>query len=145
MDMISSRWHKDERDVLHYRVNGKYFIPRLLYIAVRSWIVVVALVTAVLAVCWVFDARMHVDLLNLAPRSLTALLDVAGAYAGIGGICLWVTMWVYWIAVERGGVLARIGWFLLLLLGLCYGALIYAITVWAKGRIVPVEVPAVSV
>jgi len=62
-----------------------------------------------------------------------AVLDICGAYAGIGAVCLYMTMWIYWIAVERSSALARIGWFLALLFGLHYGALIYAIIIWRKG------------
>lgn len=117
----------------YYVLKNRHTLPGFLFSAVASWVIALTGVTIVLVVVWIIDAAAHLNLLKALPSPFMTLLDLCGAYAAIGAICLYVTMWVYWIAVERCSVLARIGWFFALLLGLHYGALIYALIVWRKG------------
>jgi hypothetical protein len=119
--------------VSYYVLRNKYTLPGFLFRAVASWVIALAGMTIVLLLCWGISAITNLKLLDLLPGPLVVFLDICGAYAGIGAICLYVTMWIYWIAVERSSVLARIGWFFALLFGLHYGALIYAFIVWRKG------------
>jgi hypothetical protein len=114
----------------YYVLRNKHTIPEFLFVAVASWVVVLGGVTVILLVDWGLSSTMHFELLAVLPRFLRSFLNFCGAYAALGGICLWVTIWVYWIAVERGSVWARIGWFFTLLFTLHMGALIYAIVVW---------------
>jgi len=117
----------------YYVLKNKYSLPRFLVRAVASWVIAVAGMTILLLLYWGISAATNVNVLDVLPRPLMAVLDICGAYAGIGAVCLYMTMWIYWIAVERSSALARIGWFLALLFGLHYGALIYAIIIWRKG------------
>jgi hypothetical protein len=119
--------------VSYYVLKNKYTLPGFLFKAVASWVIVLTGITIVLLLYWGISATTNLKVLELLPGPLMVFLDICGAYAGIGGICLYVTMWVYWMAVERSSVLARIGWFFALLFGLHYGALIYALVVWRKG------------
>ena len=124
----------------YYVLKNKYTLPSFLFKAVASWVIALAGMTIVLLFYWSISTIVSFKVLDLLPGPITVLLDICGAYAGIGAICLYVTMWVYWIAVERSSVLSRIGWLLALLFGLHYGALIYAIVVWRKG-VIKVEGP----
>jgi hypothetical protein len=130
--------------MLQYRVNGKCLIPKFLYIAVSSWVVMLVFFTVLGIVGFLLKTSAHVDLQNMIPQAVVIMLDIGGAYTAFGSIFLWLTMWAYWIAVERGRILVRAGWFLLLILGFWYGALIYGITVWTRGLIVPVEPPQIA-
>jgi hypothetical protein len=114
----------------YYVVKNKYSIPGFIFVGVASWAIVLALVTAVLGIFWIIEVTAHIDLLAALPKSLVLFLDFCGAYAAIGSFCLWMTMWIYWIAIERSSVFVRIGWLLALLFGLVYGALFYAFIVW---------------
>jgi hypothetical protein len=116
----------------YYVLKNKHAIPGFLFWAVASWAIVLAFVTVALLFVWGLEETMHIRLLTLLPGPLTVFLDICGAYAAIGGLCLYLTMWVYWIAVERSSFLARAGWLLALLLGLHIGALVYAFAVWRK-------------
>ena len=117
----------------YYVLNDKHTLPGFLFLAIASWVIVLTGVSAVLLVDWGLSATMHFQLLKSLPGPLMVLLDLCGAYAGIGAICLYVTMWVYWIAAERSPFLIRIAWLSALLLGLPFGALAYALVVWRKG------------
>jgi hypothetical protein len=119
--------------VSYYVLKNKYTLPGFLFKAVASWVIVLAGVTIILLVDWGISGTTHFQLLKSLPGPLMTLLDLCGAYAGIGAICLYVTMWVYWIAVERSPILTRITWLLALVFGLPFGALIYALVVWRRG------------
>jgi hypothetical protein len=116
--------------VSYYILKNKHTIPGFLFKAVASWVIVVAGVSIVLLMDWAISAMTHFELVKSLPSPLMTFLDICGAYAGFGGICLYMTMWVYWIAVERSSIMTRIAWLLALLFLLPYGALIYAIVVW---------------
>jgi hypothetical protein len=109
-----------------YLIKGKYTIPGFLYWAVASWAVALTFLTILGLAGWAYELSAHVEVLREMPSWVRALLDICGAYAAIGAICLYMSMWIYWIAVERASWLVRIGWLLALLLGLHYGALVYA-------------------
>ena len=106
----------------HYMLKNKQTIPSFIVVAAASWAIALTAVTVVGIVLWIVSSWIHFDLLAALPKPLLLLLGICGAYAGLGSICLWVTMGVYWIAVERSSFAMRIGWFLVLLFGLHYGA-----------------------
>lgn len=114
----------------YYLLKNKHSIPQFVFLAVASWVITLGGVTIILLVDWGLSASIHFELLNVLPRLLRTLLNICGAYAAIGAFCLYFTMWVYWIAVERCSVIARIAWFLTLIFTLHIGALIYALVVW---------------
>lgn len=116
----------------YYVIKKKHSIPGFLFWAVASWEIVLAGVTLVLVILWIVDATAHFDVLKGLPSPLTTFLGFCGAYAAFGGFCLYMTMWVYWIAVERSPIAVRIGWLLALLFGLHVGAMIYAFVVWKR-------------
>ena len=123
-----------------YVLANKQTVPGFIVVTVASWAIAVAAITAIGLILWVVSSQMNFDPLAATPKPLLFLLGICGAYAGLGGICLWVTMCVYWIAVERSSVLMRIGWFLALLFGLHLGALFYAWKVWSKD-LIKVDMP----
>jgi len=85
------------------------------------------------------------NLLDAFPGFVSVLFGIWGFYTGIGAMLLWIAMWVYWAVVERTSSRVRFGWFLVLLFGMYYGALIYAVLLWQKGAIKAVtESPASS-
>jgi hypothetical protein len=110
----------------------RYSVPGFLFIGVASWVVAFGGVTLLLLLDWILAGATHFQLLRSLPGPLMVVLDICGAYAAIGGFCLYITMWIYWVAVERTPLLTRIGWFVVLLCGLPWGALIYALFVWRK-------------
>lgn len=116
----------------YYVIKNKYTIPRFVYLAAASWVAAIGAVTLILLGIQGMSALLHVDVFAMIPRPVLTVLDVLGAYAGLGAIALYVTMWVYWIAVERSSIFVRIGWLLALLFLLVYGALIYACVVWRR-------------
>jgi hypothetical protein len=126
----------------HYVIKNKHVIPGFLGRAIASWIVSVTAISVVLLTLYVASAFVHRDVFALIPHSLMVILDLVGAYAGIGGICLYMTMWTYWIGVQRAPIGARIGWLLALVFLLHYGALIYAIVVW-KNDVVRSDKPMI--
>jgi hypothetical protein len=118
--------------VSYYVIKDKYTLPGFVFLTIASWAVVLAGVSIVLLADWGISATMHFDVISSLRGPLRFLLNLAGAYAGLGGICLYITMWVYWIAIERSPIWTRIVWLLALLLLLPYGALIYAIVAWRR-------------
>jgi hypothetical protein len=117
----------------YYLVKNKYSIPGFVFVAIASWVVVLAGVLILLSLIWVYiSATGHREIFDSLSWPFRAFLGLSGAYAAVGAICLYVTMWVYWIAVERSSISARIGWLLALLFGLYVGALVYAIVVWRR-------------
>ncbi len=123
-----------------YMLKNKQTIPGFIVVAVASWAIALAAITAIGIILWIVSSWMHFDPLAAMPKPLSLLLGLCGAYAALGSICLWVAMWVYWIAVERSSTVVRIGWFLALLFGLHYGAMFYAYRVWSRG-LTKVEAP----
>ena len=117
----------------YYVLKNKYAIPGFLFNAVASWVIVFAGVSIVLLADWGISATTHFELLKSLPSPMMSFLDLCGAYAAFGAFCLYMAMWVYWIAVERSPIMTRIAWLLALLFLLPYGALIYAIVVWRTG------------
>ncbi|HEU5458155.1 MAG TPA: hypothetical protein VFU68_06015 [Terracidiphilus sp.] len=118
--------------VSYYVLKDRYAIPAFLFNAVGSWVIVFAGLSIVLLANWGISATTHFELLKSLPSPLMTFLDICGVYAAFGAFCLYMAMWVYWIAVERSPVLARVAWLLALIFLLPYGALIYAIAVWKK-------------
>jgi hypothetical protein len=119
-----------ELTMSHFVIKDRYVIPSFLARAIASWVVSLAGISVVLLIVYLVSVSLHQNILTLIPGPLRVLLDVVGAYAGIGGICLYVTMWIYWIGIQRSPIAARIGWLMALIFLLHYGALIYAIVVW---------------
>jgi len=116
----------------YYVLKNQHTIPGFLFKAVASWTVAVTLMTIIGIAIWIVSLG-HPNVLTALPMPLSVLLGLCGAYAGIGAICLYVTMWTYWIVVERSSRAVRIGWFLALLFGVHYGATVYAFYVWRTG------------
>ena len=126
-----------------YVIKGKHTIPGFLRSAIVSWMIALTFISIVAIAYWIGDAITHVDLVRATPWPVRSILDMCGAYAGLSSICLYVTMWIYWIAIERSHFWVRIGWLFLLLLGLHYGALIYAFAA-SRGIVRAKEVGAVG-
>ena len=91
---------------------------------------VMTIVTLILAA---IPGTSHSDLLAGLPWPISALLFACyGNPNDWGFFCIYMTMWLYWAAVERSSIVVRTGWFLALTFGLILGSFIYALVVWKK-------------
>jgi hypothetical protein len=63
-----------------------------------------------------------------------AALGVGGVLAGLGVLFLWGGMWRYWIRCDSSTVAARRFWFLVLVAGLWYGAILYYAIIYLPNR-----------
>lgn len=74
--------------------------------------------------------------LNEVPSTLAALLDVLAAAVALiaipGSFILWISMLYYWRHVDKIRTASRIGWFVLIFFGFCFGASVYC---WLRVRI----------
>lgn len=84
------------------------------------------------------------NLLDAFPGFVSILFGIWGVYTGIGAMLLWIAMWIYWAVAERTSYRVRTGWFLALLFGMYYGALVYAFLLWRNGAIKVVSTSPVS-
>ena len=114
-----------------YLAAERYRVPRAVLVLLASWMAALALITVVLLLIWLAGSWMP-DHSQEWPHWISIPVGLLGAYAAVGGVCLYITMWGYWIAVERSSVGVRIGWLLALLFGIHYGALAYAMYVWRR-------------
>ena len=118
-----------------YLVSDKYMIPGYLLWLIASWAISLAAFTVMGIAVWMIVGEPDHNLLDAYSGYVSVLFGVWGVYTGIGAILLWIVMWIYWARVERPSSSSRTGWFLALLLGMYYGALIYAFYLWRAGRI----------
>ena len=125
-----------------YLVNDRHRVPRFLVWYLFSAAISLSVFTALGIIAWIFLGDSQKNLLDFLPHIVTILFGIWGVYTGIGAVILWVAMWVYWVAWENSSFSARTGWFLALLFGMHYGALVYAIYLWNKGVIKNVTAPA---
>jgi hypothetical protein len=116
----------------YFVIKRQHAIPSFLFRAIASWVVSLVALTTIAIALWLLYPTRDAQSVKAMPLPLLLILCLWGAYAAFGGITLYCLMWVYWIAVERSSVAGRIAWFLVLLLGLHYGALLYALVVWKK-------------
>jgi len=62
--------------------------------------------------------------------SARVLFGIIGVSGGLSVFFLWSGMWRYWIRYDRSGRFARRVWFVILLVGVCYGAVVYYLCVY---------------
>jgi len=86
-------------------------------------------------IVWMVWGEPDHNLLDALPVSVSILFGIWGVYTGIGALLLSIAMWIYWARYERSSRGVRARWFLALLLGMYYGALIYEFYIWRKGVI----------
>jgi hypothetical protein len=113
----------------HFVIRNRYTIPGFFVTALSSFAIAFLAMTVVTLVLVALPGTIHSDLLRNFPWPVTTVLIVCYLYAAIGAYYLYFTMWIYWIAAERSSTAARIGWLFVLLLGLFYGAIIYAFVI----------------
>ena len=118
-----------------YVLNNRYPIPTVLLWLLASWAISLAAFTGLGLIVWMIWGEPDHNLLDAFPGFVSVLFGIWGFYTGIGAMLLWIAMWVYWAVVERTSSRVRFGWFLVLLFGMYYGALIYAVLLWQKGAI----------
>jgi hypothetical protein len=116
-----------------YLINGEHQIPWLFVWFLKSVVISLTAITLMGVAVWLIWGEPDHNLLDGLPGFVSILLGVWGVYTGAGAMALWIAMWIYWARIERSS--ARVGWFLTLLIGTYYGALIYAIYLWMTGRI----------
>jgi uncharacterized membrane-anchored protein len=58
------------------------------------------------------------------------LFGIVGVGGGLSIFFLWSGMWRYWTRCDRSSRFARRLWFVVLLVGVCYGAIIYYLSVY---------------
>jgi hypothetical protein len=122
----------------HYRVGKKYTVPYVVVCAIASWAIALLVLTVAGLIIWFADAELGFDSLNHLPKALSLAVGLLGAYAAIGSICLYVTMWFYWFGMESSGIGQRIAWLLVLIFLVHYGALFYSFVVW-KTKVEPLS------
>ena len=116
-----------------YLTGVEHQIPLLFVWFLKSAVISLATFTLIGLTLWIIVGEPHHNLLDGLPGSVSILLGLWGLYTGAGSMVLWITMWIYWMRIERTS--ARLSWFLVLLVGTYYGALVYAIYIWKTGRI----------
>ncbi len=118
----------------YYVIKKKHAIPGFLFAAIASWEIANAIVMTLSVALWLsIWANMHIDdWFRSLPGLPSALVFLCIAYSLLGAVGLYVTMWIYWVAVERSSIPSRIAWLLALLFGLHIGAMIYALVVWKR-------------
>ena len=114
-----------------YLLADRYRIPKAVLILVASWMIALVLITVFLLLVWAAGAWTPGHTQGWSPW-ISIPVGLLGAYAAVGAICLYITMWVYWILVERSSAGVRIGWLLALLFTVHYGALAYGVYVWKR-------------
>ena len=126
-----------------YLLNNKYRLPKIVV-----WVVWVLLIVVVSFTALIFFMLVR-DVVSIHARR-EHLSDLTATLFGLFAVCtvfaslaLYITMWVYWIVVERSTTVVRLGWFLALLFGLHYGAAVYAFKVWSK-NLAKVPCPAMA-
>jgi len=118
-----------------YLLNNKYRLPKIVVWVVWVLLIVVVSFTALIVFMFVRDvvsANARREHLSDFVATLFGLFAVCTIFASLA---LYITMCVYWIVVERSTTLVRLGWFLALLFGLHYGAVVYAFKVWSKNLV----------
>jgi hypothetical protein len=110
---------------LIYRLSEKYLVPPIFTRAISSFAIALLAMTAIGIVLSIFADSWAPSVLENLPKPLSILLGLCGAYAAIGGFFLYVLMWIYLIGFDRTSPLARVGWIIVLLLTLCWGASVY--------------------
>jgi hypothetical protein len=77
----------------------------------------------------VITAVTYVGITNIMIRDTGLLNNVAwgiiGVTCGLSILFVWGGMWSYWIRIDSSGKATRVTWFLLLVIGLWYGAILY--------------------
>ena len=105
-----------------YRLNEKYLVPPFFVRVTLSFAIALLVVTSILLANWAIGGD---SVLRSLPRPLFVLLNSCGAYAALGSFFLYILMWIYLLGFDRTSLFARVGWAILLLLTLPFGALIY--------------------
>lgn len=118
-----------------YVVHGKWRVPPLLLWIVASWAVSLVALTGIGITIRLIWGALDANLIDSFPGYVIATLGLWATYTGLGALFVWVAMWIYWVQVERSSYIVRTGWFLILLLGMQYGAFVYALYLWNAGRI----------
>ena len=90
----------------------------------------------VAAICVIFVLPVYLGFVNLTKLSFWqrfpwATLTVLGP---IGGVFIWFGMWRYWARIDSSGVWMKRASFLVLLVGLWYGAIVYYLFIYLPQR-----------
>jgi glucan phosphoethanolaminetransferase (alkaline phosphatase superfamily) len=118
-----------------YLVNGKHPVHRALVWFLSSASISFAFFMAVSLTFVIITGSVEGNLLDGLPLFISIPIVIWGVYTGIGISCLLWAMWIYWARFEKGSASVKAGWFLILLFGMQFGALFYAIYLWTTGRI----------
>lgn len=118
----------------YYVIKNYHAIPRFLFVALASWEIANGVMTALsIVLWWSIHARMPIGDWYKSLTGIPAfVVFLCVVYTAIGAVVLYAMMWVYWIAVERSSIAARIMWLLTLVIGLHFGAMLYAFIVWRR-------------
>jgi hypothetical protein len=101
-------------------VGDKWLVSRAAFASFACASVLVAFMTVALAFDFVRDTGTLTE----------TAWGTAGVLAGVSVFFIWSGMWRYWTKLDRSSRFARRCWFVVLLLGLWYGAILYFIFVY---------------
>jgi hypothetical protein len=103
------------------RISGEWLVSRMASALFAACCVLIAVMTAVLY----RDDQLQ-DIGSIA----SVLLGVGGMACSVGIFFLWGGMWRYWMTGKPSNRAARRLWFLLLIVGVWYGAILYYVFVY---------------
>lgn len=117
-----------------YRLNEKYLVPPFFVRVTLSFATALLVVTLILLANWLIGGDA---ILKGLPKPLSVFLDFCGAYAAFGSLFLYVLMWIYLFGFDRTSLFAKVGWAILLLFTLPFGALVYYFVALSRMRRTP--------
>ena len=116
----------------YYVIRQRHAIPSFLFCAIASWVVSNVVLIVVSIAFWITQPHSTVDLSNAFPWPALVVAILVIFYAALGTFALYILMWVYWVSVKHSAIALRILWFFVLLFGLHFGAVLYALIVWKR-------------
>jgi hypothetical protein len=104
------------------RIGDRWLVSRSASNMFGAAAILIVVVTALLA----FNMAQDTGLLS------EVFWAVAGVLSGLGAFFIWSGMWRFWSRLDQSSRFARRVWFVTLLIGLWYGAVLYFVLVYMR-------------